>query len=436
MKSPRDLVLDYYFQNPNTEEKAIDIAKKFNFRPELDNFTRAKTTRDLKRLAISKYNTSKKQGSSVLKSQSATEIKEDLQNQTLSINTFSNEPRTAEEIIALHKIDTSVWKLSQFWSKEKSNGWQVSAMFSSKKENEISAEDIDNILSKVFSNNEVKYSIDKSKSEGVEKGLFVYMSDKHIGALTKEDSNYSNTYNRMVFRERLQSTFNKIEQLSKEQGKFDTIFICDLGDSVDGWNGYTTRGGHKLPQNMSNREVFETYVEEHKIFFDNLMKSGFASDYKVIFQTNSNHGGDFEYISAKAISYYLKGTYNIEVILMEKFLEHIEYGEHVFILTHGKDTEDLKFGLPLQLNDKTENYINKYITYHNIDLSKNIHVIKGDLHSESQQLGQHFRYRNVLSMYGSSKWIHSNFGPGMAGVSFDIVEKNYDTVFSFYTRFN
>jgi hypothetical protein len=120
---------------------------------------------------------------------------------------------------------------------------------------------------------------------------------------------------------------------------------------------------------------------------------------------------------------------------MQKFLEHFEYGKHVFIFTHGKDNEDRKFGLPLQLNDKTENFVNKYIDYHNIDKSKNIHLIKGDLHNESQQLGQTFRYRNVLSMYGSSKWIHNNFGPGIAGVSFDIVNKQSDDIYSFYLTF-
>ena len=434
--SPRDLVFNFYLENPDTNEKAIDIANRYNYKPELSNYDRAKSVRDIKRYALSKYHKAKSQGKAVLTVQETTsEIKEDLENKTLNINCFTKQPKTAEEIIELHKIDTSLWKLSQFWSKEKSDGWQVSAMFSSKKNNEITADDVNDILSTIFNvENIQEYKRDIPKLNN-NKGLFVYMSDKHIGALTKIDSNYSNEYNRQVFKDRLEQTYNKIIQLYNEQGCFDTIYICDLGDSVDGWNGYTTRGGHKLPQNMSNREVFETYVEEHKYFFDNLIKSNVATNYEVVFQTNSNHGGDFEYIAAKALSYYLDGTYNIQVRLMEKFLEHFEYGEHTFILTHGKDSEDLKFGLPLQLNDKTENYINKYINYHNIDISKNIHVIKGDLHTESQQLGQNFRYRNVLSMYGSSKWIHSNFGPGMAGVSFDIVEKDYDTVYSFYIRF-
>jgi len=40
-----------------------------------------------------------------------------------------------------------------------------------------------------------------------------------------------------------------------------------------------------------------------------------------------------------------------------------------------------------------------------------------------------------LSMYGSSKWIMNNFGPGYPGVSFDLVEKDTDLIYSFYIRF-
>lgn len=38
------------------------------------------------------------------------------------------EPKTAEEIIRLLKIDTTKWKLSQFWNKQKENKWVVSAL--------------------------------------------------------------------------------------------------------------------------------------------------------------------------------------------------------------------------------------------------------------------------------------------------------------------
>ena len=303
MKSPRDLVYEYYKDNPDTKELAFDIAVKFNYRPDLDDIKRAKAVRDIKRKALGKLAKLDKpfevsgQGSS---------FHENIDKGEIKIDQYFDSPRTSDEIIALHKIDTSIWKLSQYWSKEKSNGWQVSAMFTRIKNEELDSETIEEILNKVF----LKNDFDTYESITIkhnDKALFVYLSDKHIGAMTKSDSMYNNEYNREVFKSRLNLVYDKIAKTVKMFGAFESIYVCDLGDAVDGWNGYTTRGGHKLPQNMSNKEVFETYVEEHKNFFDTLFQSDFASNYKVITQTNDNHGGDFSYISAKALQYYIEG---------------------------------------------------------------------------------------------------------------------------------
>ena len=435
MKSPRDLVYEYYKENPDTTELAFDIAVKFNYRPDLDDIRRAKAARDVKRKALVKLAKLDKPFEVSEVSSQGSSFHENIDKGEIKIDQYFDSPRTSDEIIALHKIDTSIWKLSQYWSKEKSNGWQVSAMFTRIKNEELDSETVEQILNKVFLKNDFD-TYEAITVKHNDKALFVYLSDKHIGAMTKSDSMYNNEYNREVFKSRLNLVYDKIAKTVKMFGAFDSIYVCDLGDAVDGWNGYTTRGGHKLPQNMSNKEVFETYVEEHKNFFDTLFQSGFASNYKVITQTNDNHGGDFSYISAKALQYYIEGKYDAEFILMEKYLEHFEYGNHIFIFTHGKDNEDRKFGLPLQLNDKTEVFINKYIEYHKLDKSKNIHLIKGDLHNESQQVVEAFRYRNVLSMYGASKWIHTNFGPGIAGASFDVIEKDTNDIYSFYLKFN
>ena len=79
------------------------------------------------------------------------------------------------------------------------------------------------------------------------KVLVVYTSDKHIGAYTKPTAMYENEYNAEVFQDRMVSVFRKIEEYFESEGTFDKIIICDLGDSMDGLNGETTRGGHKLP---------------------------------------------------------------------------------------------------------------------------------------------------------------------------------------------
>jgi len=91
-------------------------------------------------------------------------------------------------------------------------------------------------------------------------------------------------------------------------------------------------------------------------------------------------------------------------------------------VTHGKDEEDLRSGLPLRITPQVENYINDYINVKGIS-TPYIHFVKGDLHQSSVEYAKRFRYKNVMSMYGSSKWIHTNYGSGTAGVDFEIVEK-------------
>jgi len=44
--------------------------------------------------------------------------------------TFNHEPKSAEEIITLLKIDTDKWRLSQYWNKQMGDHWRVSALVS------------------------------------------------------------------------------------------------------------------------------------------------------------------------------------------------------------------------------------------------------------------------------------------------------------------
>ena len=60
---------------------------------------------------------------------SVVEVHEDLESGTSKITGISaTEPRSAEEIIKILKIDTTKWKLSQYWNKEKGTKWLVSAL--------------------------------------------------------------------------------------------------------------------------------------------------------------------------------------------------------------------------------------------------------------------------------------------------------------------
>ncbi len=259
------------------------------------------------------------------------------------------------------------------------------------------------------------------KTRANEKSLHIHTSDKHVGS-SVTNSIYDNTYNKETVQERMNSVLDEAKYLTSIYGKFDKIYFNDLGDALDGYNGQTTRGGHKLPQNMSNQEQFDTFVKTTCDFFDQIINLGLANSYAYNAVTNDNHSGDFAYCANRAIQIYLNTRYpEVEVKILTKFIEHYTYGNHTFMLTHGKDKEDMKHGLPLHMNSKVENFILQYIEYHN--LTGNLHFIKGDLHNSTSALLRKFRYVNVLSLFGASKWIHNNFGNSNSGCSFDVVEK-------------
>jgi hypothetical protein len=255
------------------------------------------------------------------------------------------------------------------------------------------------------------------------KALHLYQSDMHVGAWVEEDSIYENEYSLDVVNSRLASVRALAYKKHDEYGVFDTLALFDLGDMLDGFNGNTTRGGHKLPQNMTNMQQFDSAISAYKTHISELVASGISE--KMVFHAtcNDNHAGDFSYFALRALAEWAKVKFpQVTVNIQTKFLDTYTYGDHTFILTHGKDKVHMKHGMPKYLDKKTEIYIKDFIDQK--EISGNIHVIKGDLHQDCVDFCNRFRYRNVLSLFGASGWVFTNFGYSRAGVSYDVVDLN------------
>ena len=283
------------------------------------------------------------------------------------------------------------------------------------------------MINKVVLDDIVPFRIELKPTKN-ENALVVYLSDMHVGAETKKDSLYNNHYDKEEFNNRLRKTVSEIVNQYEIFGRFDRLIICNLGDSLDGFNGGTTRGGHGLPQNMDNKGQYNTFVNGMITFFETLYNLDLANaiDYNCV--GDANHDGDFGYVANRTLEVYFNVKYpEMKVNIFEKYIENFTYGLHTFILLHGKDKEDNKHGLPLDLNDKVETYFNDYIHNASID-SKFIHVVSGDLHQTSINYAKRFRYKKVSSLYGCSKWIQTNFGNSKAAVDFEIVPKYSGTI--------
>ena len=243
--------------------------------------------------------------------------------------------------------------------------------------------------------------------------LFIWLSDMHVGASVSGMSIYNNEYNREEFKNRLDKVFKAV---ASTEG-YDNIIVCNLGDSLDGYNGQTTRGGHGLPQNMNNKEQVKCFIEEMTNFFGKLASIP-CNHIKYYAVGESNHGGDFEYAAQLGLASILRYA-DVECKIFDSFIGTFENKGQYYLLCHGKDNVDMFKNWPLVLNDKTENYINQYLD--SIGLM-NATVVKGDLHQSATTYGKRFKYKSVGSLFGSSDWIHKNFGFTRAACDYSIVD--------------
>ena len=237
-----------------------------------------------------------------------------------------------------------------------------------------------------------------SKSD---KDLFIWLSDMHVGASVSNMSIYNNEYNREEFGNRL----NKVYETVVNSEGYDNIIVCNLGDSLDGYNGQTTRGGHGLPQNMNNKEQVKCFIEEMVNFFGKLASIP-CNHIKYYAVGESNHGGDFEYAAQLGLASILRYA-DVECKIFDTFIGTFEHKGQYYVLCHGKDNVDMFKNWPLVLNDRTENYINQYLDSIGV---MHATVVKGDLHQSATTYGKRFKYKSVGSLFGSSDWIHKNFG--------------------------
>lgn len=242
------------------------------------------------------------------------------------------------------------------------------------------------------------------------------ISDVHVSMEVNPDgfSLYGGKWDESELTKRLEEVVNYVA----EHKKFNNLIIHDLGDLMDGWDGFTTRGGHKLPQNMNNQEAFDVALRFKVKLIDALIP--FYNTIEVVNICNDNHGGAFTYVVNSAFKTYVELKYsNVKVINQRKFIDHYFVGNRCFILTHGKDDKSLKFGFKPILDsnqiEKIKNYIDEYrLNSYKIEFSK------GDSHQLmfDSSTSKHFEYQNFGAFSPPSNWVQTNFQNSISSFTF------------------
>lgn len=240
-------------------------------------------------------------------------------------------------------------------------------------------------------------------------------TDVHIGMDTnsKGNSMYATEWNR-------ESILKSAETIVLETLKYQTsnvLIVDELGDFLDGYNAQTTRGGHHLPQNMTNEEAFDCGVE-----FKMLLLNGLISSYEEITFNNicnDNHAGSFGYFVNSAFKQLAEKSYaNVTVNNHRKFISHYIQDKVCFLITHGKDDSTLKFGFKPHLDTKQIEKIDQYIKHHNLyGKAERFIFKKGDSHQCLFDMSgsDDFDYFNYPALSPSSQWVQNNFKKGRRG---------------------
>lgn len=245
-----------------------------------------------------------------------------------------------------------------------------------------------------------------SNNEISNNSVIIWLSDLHIGAYNEKFGFYQlPNYNKKEIIRRLNKIIDHFENKS-----YDNVIVVDLGDSIDQFNKETTRGGHLLPNNMTDKEMSHLYLDCMEYFFDQLQAVVDADKFYYYSIGESNHSGDFGWALNLAMSYKLQQN-GWKTYISDYPIDDFLVGNMRFIYTHGKDNTNQSKQFPLTLNPQTELYFANYIAEKKLSQNnEKIFVVKGDLHQYAYTSGKQFDYISVGSMYATSNYIAANFG--------------------------
>lgn len=240
------------------------------------------------------------------------------------------EPRSPEDIIKLLKIDTTKWKLSQYWNKEKKGYWHVSALitrisFQEKEENQF-LQQLEKIKVPQYKPTITPTHVSETK-ESV--AAVLSLQDLHFGKPGNEDM------------ERLLFTCldDLLSKATKNYHVEQLIFVVG-GDllNMDTFLGTTTKGTPVENAAPAQDVYLAAYEAMHKALQQAMR---YTSKLNVLF-IPGNHDRLSSYHLVHALSKSFQGVADITFNVEYAERKVICYGTNMFCFEHGdvakKDT--------------------------------------------------------------------------------------------------
>jgi hypothetical protein len=180
---------------------------------------------------------------------------------------------------------------------------------------------------------------------------------------------------------------------------------------------------------MDNKQQFNVFIKHMLHFIEDIQS--LCNNVEIYAVPEGNHGGYADYFAIKALQYATNSYFpNIPFTVFDRYYGVFSVGTHRYLVLHGKDGQFMKKPMPLNLNDSTSTLLRDWMDRENLT-GENIHVIKGDLHSNNLNSCRKFDYRNVLSLFGDSDYSQMNYVSNQSGCSYDLFIGDIRTIGTF-----
>lgn len=299
------------------------------------------------------------------------------------------EPKSVEELYTLHKIDPTKYKITNYWSKLKSNGKFTSSVFAtSKKAVEYTAED----FSKFLENYKAPVEITQLSSQKPNKELVdieISIADFHLAKKTLEG-----------------------ESIPEKQEQYITILTGLLQKATDAFNinkcvfvisndFFHTDNYQNQTTNGTPQDVLTGYDSEYERGFDLLVTSitilkHFAKEVEVVL-VQGNHDRTKSFYVAHALEVYFKNTKSISFQRFHSTTKHVVLGNTFIGYHHGNCKID---DLPLLFATGTASKEFGNATY------REVHT--GDKHHYMAKEVKGVRIQQMPSLSGTDRWHSDN----------------------------
>lgn len=280
---------------------------------------------------------------------------------------WTHEP-TTDEVIKQHNIDTTQYSLSQYWSKQKSKGYQVSACFKALKKDK-------DYLQDQF----IKFlGTYKPVATPIAPFNFIEFEDRPMTCLilNLQDAHY----NKMSLKGNndMQKRFNivqsKIHKLVTEAAYTSNLnkIVYTIGSDIfnSEWTGFTTHG---TPQtNLTDHySSFEAICEHEIAVIDFLLSS--TQDLEV-FYVPGNHDQYVGWSLIKWLQAYYRKQSNLHIHAEPSFTKYMKFGNTAVCFNHG---------YKIKPEDLVHNFAAQFKEYSSC---KHRVVFTGDKHTEHSRV--------------------------------------------------